>query len=78
MREYQHHGTGIQWIVNNTSGDQVIIGDNSIGGLSSGAPSDINSLRKIVIPPGTRRITVNGSKIRYGDDFYTDGTYEIG
>lgn len=76
MREYQHHGTGIQWNINSFSGDQINIGGSS-GGISFGsATPDINSLRKIVIPPGTRQVTVNGTRYEIGGDYYTDGTYE--
>lgn len=78
MPEYQHHGTGIQWNINNTSGDQINIG-GSRGGVCSGSTiPDISSLQEILIPNGTRQVTVNGRYWQVGDRHFTDGSYEIG
>jgi hypothetical protein len=76
MPNYQHHGTGIQWIINNFSGDQLVIGGSRGGIRSSGTTPDINSLQKIIIPHGTRQVTVNGTRYEIGGEYYTDGTYE--
>jgi hypothetical protein len=77
MPNYQHQSSGgIQWNINNLSGDQINIGGSRGGIQSGGNPSDISSLHEIVIPNGTRQVTVNGRYWKVGDKHYTDGTYQ--
>lgn len=78
MPSYNNYGLGIQWILNNTSGDQIVIGGGG-GGIKLGGSKRPNKsdLTKIIIPSGTKKITVNGNRYEIDGNYYTDGTYEI-